>query len=607
MRHLYKKGNICASGKYWETVAYDIANEKIGVRLDGRGGLLRYRIINDPTEYASSRAYLGLFVDGKKIDPYCNKRVEMLGYKQKIILTEKDYSVSVLQFLSPDENGIFYEIDLKAKRKVRFDWSFDCGNGGNKPIVGSSDGVFSYTDGSFCIATSEMGNWTRENHTLIVSDENVKEKRYRFCVAYGANAVSLRNALSNFSSAKDALEQLIREIKIPERLSEAEKAFYYSCYFCALENFKSVGAFDAFCAGVNYMNTVRTYFRDSYWTTLPMYNGRVDLVRKQILTLSRGIQQNGDCPSAVVHDFSSFWGNHFDSPSFYAMMLYDYINHTGDISILDERIGETTVFEKAVRVMEKLGTYADGTGLIYKKGPYNKRDWADEVNRDGYVTYVEILYARSLFCLSELCGIRGDSRREVFAERSRSVADKINELLWDNEKGYYVNYRDGDFTEDNLSVDTAIAVIFGIADGEKSKRLLDNMERFLETRNNKAQRAGDYGVMCVWPFYKRYDATFKKSSQYYEYHNGGNWPYWSALYAYARALCGMEYGYALTSWFDYNVRKGNYTPIEYFSPCRDDGSLLQAWSGVGAFVMERAGKENFFAPAFFARNQCGRR
>ena len=26
-------------------------------------------------------------------------------------------------------------------------------------------------------------------------------------------------------------------------------------------------------------------------------------------------------------------------------------------------------------------------------------------------------------------------------------------LLWDEDKGWYVNYKDGDFTEDNLSID----------------------------------------------------------------------------------------------------------------------------------------------------------
>ena len=39
-----------------------------------------------------------------------------------------------------------------------------------------------------------------------------------------------------------------------------------------------------------------------------------------------GINENGDCPSAVKSDYSEWWGNHYDSPSFLSMMLYDYVD-----------------------------------------------------------------------------------------------------------------------------------------------------------------------------------------------------------------------------------------------------------------------------------------
>jgi glycogen debranching enzyme len=124
------------------------------------------------------------------------------------------------------------------------------------------------------------------------------------------------------------------------------------------------------------------------------------------------------------------------------------------------------------------------------------------------------------------------------------------------------------------------------------------MERLLETKNNHLQQAGDYGVMCVYPFYKRISAAYFKSSQDYEYHNGGNWPYWSAIYAYAKSLAGRECRYALESWFSYHLEKGIFTPVEYFSPCRKSGSTLQAWSGAAAFTFDFMDKENFFAPKY---------
>ena len=152
--------------------------------------------------------------------------------------------------------------------------------------------------------------------------------------------------------------------------------------------------------------------------------------------------------------------------------------------------------------------------------------------------------------------------------------------------GCYVNFKEENFTEKNLSVDTCFATLFGIADDARALRMLKNMERILETKNNTEQRAGDFGVMCVYPFYSRADGARNKSSQPYYYHNGANWPYLCAMYAAAKRKYGLEYHYALESWFDYNVKRGNYTPVEFFSPPQKDGSLLQAWAGAVAFVMD---------------------
>ena len=66
------------------------------------------------------------------------------------------------------------------------------------------------------------------------------------------------------------------------------------------------------------------------------------------------------------------------------------------------------------------------------------------------------------------------------------------------------------------------------------------------------------------------------------------------MYAHAKRKYGMEYRYALESWFDYNTQRGNYTPVEFFSPPQKDGSLLQAWCGAVAFVMDEALSLSFY-------------
>ena len=118
----------------------------------------------------------------------------------------------------------------------------------------------------------------------------------------------------------------------------------------------------------------------------------------------------------------------------------------------------------------------------------------DNVFRGGYVTYDEGLYARALYALAALFKGRDDCVSAEYAAEYEKVKAAINDLLWDEEKGWFVNYREKDFTEDNLSVDTVVVPLFGLTDDARARRMLGNMERLLESRNNTEQKAGDFGV-----------------------------------------------------------------------------------------------------------------
>ena len=198
-----------------------------------------------------------------------------------------------------------------------------------------------------------------------------------------------------------------------------------------------------------------------------------------------------------------------------------------------------------------------------------------------------------MFGLGELYKGIDNELSKQYIERAEKVKKAINKILWDTKLGYYVNYKDEKFTEDNLSIDTVICVLFGIADKEQSLSMLSKMEALLESKNNKEQKAGDFGCLSVYPFYKDNKSVVIKSSLPYYYHNGGDWPYWSSAYAYAKLMYGMEYEYPLTRWFTYNLEQKNFTPVEFYSPTHPKGSLLQAWSSMGAFVLSYP-KGDFF-------------
>ena len=170
------------------------------------------------------------------------------------------------------------------------------------------------------------------------------------------------------------------------------QAYYKSLLNASLSNYKELGKFKGFLAGIVYQFPARTYYRDAYWTVLSVLPVRPDLVRNEIITLASGISKKGECPSAVKFNFKNYWGNHYDSPSFFVLMLYDYLVHTKDFSILDVKVKAGKVIDSANLVLRRLMKETDETGLLVKGGDYNRRDWCDNVFRSTYVTYDEALY-----------------------------------------------------------------------------------------------------------------------------------------------------------------------------------------------------------------------
>ena len=583
MKTRFEEGKIIAEGKYYETAEYYLGNEKIGVATDGRGGLSSYRVTGEATDRLASILSLDLAVNGERLSPYLPKTVEMIGRMQKITLRTSAGALSVTTFLTREVNGVYFLVEGAGEIEI----GFNCRDAKceTREEVGRVRGA------NFLLSSSHPGDWVRENDVFYTEGTD----RIKLLFSFSADEKAHKEAFARFDDALAETRKEIASVHVPDQArSEEAKAMYLAAYFTAIQNYKTCGDFRAFAAGVRYVDPLRTYYRDSYFTVLPLLSARPDLVRNEILTLARGIGADGACPSAVKSDFTAFWGDHFDSPCFFVTEIYDYLRETGDETLLAESVGGVPLFELVERVMARLGSRADETGLLCK-GDYDKRDWADEVNRVGYVTYVEALYYRALVVASHLFEVKDPTLSASYAAEALRVKAAINDLLYDREKGYYVNYRAKDGrTEDNLSIDTIFTVLFGVADEERAKSVLRAMERLLETKNNEEQGGGDFGVMSVYPPYKLPRAACHKSARMYDYHNGANWCYLTAMYAYAKSLFGGDWQTPLLTTYRYMTERGHYTPVEYFSPCCPIGSPLQGWSAALAFTWERAGKHNFF-------------
>ncbi|MDE6869258.1 MAG: hypothetical protein K2J75_00870 [Clostridia bacterium] len=621
-------GEIVVNEQFHKKVCYDVANNRITAQFDGRGGISKYAVMN---KYSVFSAFYSLYtIDGKPLEYMCDKEVRMLGKKQITAFSEKGADIVITQFLDTENNCIYVENKVSAKQDLTFknvtNFGIDFGsyvqqllanrlNAGNiSKIIGSlmkknKKGV-EELEGMTYIKGEVMGDFyldialngkafglesERGFYNQFSYGGQVKAgetKTFRYVVSAGTRSdftnCNVKSALKNFDNALKNCDAYADGLNCPKPLEgNFMQAYYKSLLNASLSNYKELGKFKGFLAGIVYQFPARTYYRDAYWTVLSVLPVKPELVRNEIITLANGISKKGECPSAVKFNFKNYWGDHYDSPSFFVIMLYDYLVHTKDFSILEEKVKAGKVIDSANLVLKRLMKETDSTGLLVKGGEYNRRDWCDNVFRSTYVTYDEALYARALFAMSEIYKVcYGDEvKSNDYADKYDKVVKAINDLLWDEEKGWFVNYCSDKFVEDNLSIDTVVIALFGLTSEERIDRMLKNMQELLESKNNKEQGAGDFGTLSVYPFYKNTEDIVQKSSLPYYYHNGGDWPYLSCVYAYAKLMRGMDYIYPLTRWFEYNAEKGNYTPIEFFSPIHPDGSMLQAWSSTGAFVL----------------------
>lgn len=321
MKKTYRSGRIFVSGKYHENVNYDVCSNDVHVRFDGKGGITDYSLCNQDGRLLWD-CTLTVYINGKKLDLFCPKRVKLIGRTMTVFVKSGKTQIEITQFVAPNEYAVFYEI--KTNRPGNYAVALDLNH--------------SRSDFHF-VSDAALERYVYENMTILLH----VTRSARLVLAYDS-VINCERLLSRFAEYKKQVEDEIRSVKIPASASgEKDKALYLSGIFTALENYKEIGSFKGFSAGANMRAPIRTYFQDGYWTGLCLYRNRPDLIRNQILTLAQGIENNGDCPAGVTFDFRPRRRNYYDSPCFFVLTVYDYINRTGDFSVLSETVNGRTV------------------------------------------------------------------------------------------------------------------------------------------------------------------------------------------------------------------------------------------------------------------------
>ena len=111
----YQNGKIVVASPFFEEAVYHVSNEKISVIFDGKGGLSGYSVADQKD--CLNKLYLVLFRNGKPIDVYCEKKVEMIGRMQTMELSLDQATFSATQFVDPMTNGVFMRYGFQSNVK----------------------------------------------------------------------------------------------------------------------------------------------------------------------------------------------------------------------------------------------------------------------------------------------------------------------------------------------------------------------------------------------------------------------------------------------------------------------------------------------------------
>ena len=172
------------------------------------------------------------------------------------------------------------------------------------------------------------------------------------------------------------------------------------------------------------------------------------------------------------------------------IMTVDLYRYFGDRELLRHYWKDLT--DCAEWLTEKAGP----DGLIYQFPVWfdvffsvsDAVDYSCSEDRLGIKTYLNALYYEALKRMSEAAEVLEDPRKTEWSVLAGKVRDAINSRLWDESSG---TYRDPQYPNILVQDGNALAALFGIADKDRAKRVLDSMESSLRTpRGNRMYSPG---------------------------------------------------------------------------------------------------------------------
>jgi len=253
-------------------------------------------------------------------------------------------------------------------------------------------------------------------------------------------------------------------------------------------------------------------FRDSNQDTIGFVHQIPEKVKQRIIDLASTQFEAGN----ALHQYSpltkkaiSNEKNYSDDHLWLILSVANYIRETGDVAFLDQKVPFAS--GKEVPMYEHLAKAIDYT--LNNLGPHKVplmffADWNDCLNLEGNKHQAEsvlvgmmlVYMAKDMAKLAEVSGRSSDVQK--YTDIANKMKDTLNKETWDG--SWYLRgfTDDGDpigsskNKEGQIYLETqSWAVMSGVAEGERAKKCLDSVKKYLAT---------EYGIMLMTPPYSKF-------------------------------------------------------------------------------------------------------
>ena len=326
--------------------------------------------------------------------------------------------------------------------------------------------------------------------------------------------------------------------------------------------------------------------------------GAYDVV-KSSLEIFLDLQKN----DGVTYGCAGTWQNFIEYNFWWIISIWECYLYSGDKEFLGH------LYPGVRRLLDYIVFNMDDRGFIYNDG-----NWMWTLPREGYSSGAECILYYALICGSK---IEKEMYNEGDAEKLSCLAEKvkgnINKEFWDEEKGVYID--DLKLLDIDIPVLTDVncyAILFGIADSEKSRRILkylkDNMwtpygSATLDKRIEKAKIKPGLMNYPLGNYASLYNDPENAIVKLMYPHNRQVWPFINGYETEARMVVGdVENAFELiercwgntayeetgTFWEMFDIDACEFAPRSIFENNKSDclNSAAHGWSGWISYIMQ---------------------